>query len=272
MTDSTRDRILEAAGEVFARRGFEHGTVREICARAGVNVAAVNYHFRDKESLYIESVRLAHRRVLENVPPPVWPPETPPEERLRLFVRALCTRMLTSHKLGWPMQLMMRELIEPTGACRAMVEDFIRPQFRTLLDIVDRLSGGRFGEEVLHRMAFSIVGQCMFYHVSAPIVRLLVPDTLADRALDVEKVADHVTRFSLSAIDALARGSGEGNGNGAEVAGRPRDSVEAATDNGDSEVCSVDAPDPSVASAAESRSERVSTGSGRSSGEDRAGT
>ncbi len=218
MADSTRDRILEAAGEVFARQGFEHATVREICARAGVNVAAVNYYFRDKESLYIEAVRLAHNRVLENVPPPVWPPETPPEEQLWLFVRAMCTRMLTSHKLGWPMQLMMRELIEPTGACQAMVEDFIRPQFATLLEIVGRLSGGRFADETLHRIAFSIVGQCMFYHVSAPIVRLLVPETLADGALDVEKVADHVTRFSLGAIAALVRDARNEGGGRTDVA------------------------------------------------------
>lgn len=205
MSDSTRERILEAAGEVFARQGFEHATVREICASAHVNISAVNYYFRDKESLYIEAVRRAHQRVLANVPPAVWPPETPPQEQLRLFVRALCTRMLTSHKLGWPMQLMMRELIEPTIACQAIVEDFIRPQFETLLGVVDRLGGGRFAPEQRYRIAFSIVGQCMFYHVSAPIVRALVPEEWASEALDVERIADHVTRFSLAAIESLAR-------------------------------------------------------------------
>ena len=58
--DKTRQRLLEAAGEIFAEQGFRQTTVRDICARAGANVAAVNYHFGDKEKLYSEVLRFAH--------------------------------------------------------------------------------------------------------------------------------------------------------------------------------------------------------------------
>ena len=58
--DSTKARILEAAGNVFAQKGFEAGTVREICQLADVNLAAINYHFGDKRRLYLAAVSHAY--------------------------------------------------------------------------------------------------------------------------------------------------------------------------------------------------------------------
>ena len=64
--DDPRRRLLETAGQIFAEKGFDGATVREICRRAGVNIAAVNYYFRDKEQLYIEAVKSAACGSLED--------------------------------------------------------------------------------------------------------------------------------------------------------------------------------------------------------------
>jgi AcrR family transcriptional regulator len=48
---NTKDRILDTAERLFARDGFEATSLRAITAEAGVNLAAVNYHFQTKESL-----------------------------------------------------------------------------------------------------------------------------------------------------------------------------------------------------------------------------
>lgn len=60
--DRTRENILAAATELFAEKGFEHVTTREICRAAGVNGALVNYHFRSKEGLYQECLVRVFRR------------------------------------------------------------------------------------------------------------------------------------------------------------------------------------------------------------------
>ena len=66
----TREKVLCAAGKIFADKGFKAATVREICQEAGVNLASVNYYFGDKERLYIAAVRTAHELRVESVPMP----------------------------------------------------------------------------------------------------------------------------------------------------------------------------------------------------------
>src|SRR5277367_4332210 len=92
--DETRRQLLEAAGEVFAEVGFRDATVREICRRAGANIAAINYHFGDKETLYLEVLRYAHGKALAKYPPMQdLPDDAPPEKKLRVFVHSMLQRI-----------------------------------------------------------------------------------------------------------------------------------------------------------------------------------
>src|SRR5690348_12137034 len=83
--DSTREKLLEVAEQIFAERGFDGATVREICLRAGANIAAVNYHFGDKLNLYTEVLRrFAHMLDVERA---IADRTLPPEELLRKIIR-----------------------------------------------------------------------------------------------------------------------------------------------------------------------------------------
>src|SRR6476661_9777404 len=114
--DITRERLLNAAGEVFADKGFESATIREICTRAGANVAAVNYHFGDKEQLYVAAVELAH---CDQGKPPeaTWPSDMPAEQKLVEFIREMMRDMIDRDRPGWQIALIMREMAKPTRAC-----------------------------------------------------------------------------------------------------------------------------------------------------------
>src|SRR5436305_15291656 len=91
----TRQRLIEAAGEIFAEQGRAAARVRDICDRAGTNIAAINYHFGDKTSLYLECLRHARRYLLSKYPIDVAKPGNgTPEQRLRAYVQTLLRRFL----------------------------------------------------------------------------------------------------------------------------------------------------------------------------------
>lgn len=202
----TKQRLLEAAGEVFAEQGFRNATVREICKRAGVNVAAVNYHFREKKSLY--SAVLQH---LANVAIRKYPPtlglegEATAEERLAAFVKSFLFRMLDEGRPAWHGRLMAREMAEPTPVFDELAETICRPLHGLLVSIVREILGDTAVEEEVRLSAASIIGQCLFYYHSRPVIAKLMPEQQYGKE-DIERLAEHITKFSLRALKAKENG------------------------------------------------------------------
>ena len=200
----TRRQLLEAAGGVFAEMGFREATVREICRRAGANIAAVNYHFGDKETLYIEVLRYAHSKALEKYPPLLdVAADAPAEKRLRAFVLSLLLRIFDKGPTSWHGKIMLREMIEPTAALDSLVEERMRPMAGLLWRIVADILGCPLNDERVRRCAFSVVSQCVFYHHCRPVVSRLFPKIESPDKKEIEKLADHITGFSLAAMKHL---------------------------------------------------------------------
>ena len=197
LDQDTQSRIVEAAGQTFADKGFELATVREICQRAKANVAAVNYYFRDKRMLYLAAIRRAHEQALEFAPLPRLADEATDEERLYAFVHALLQRLLGRHD-SWHTQLILRELVAPSEATVELIGQFIRPQFQFAFELVGRLAP-QLTTAQRQRAVFSIVGQCVHYRVAQPIIALLVGPA-EHRQMTCESLARHITNFSLQAL------------------------------------------------------------------------
>src|SRR5215469_8057872 len=147
--ENTRDRILSAAGEIFAEQGFDGATIRAITERAGVNIAAVNYHFRDKAELYARVVvdacaaQAAWRDAMAEA-------AESPEERLRSLIHHFVEYLLDPARPEWRQRLLAREMANPTAALDELVEKNIRP-FRDefLLPVLRELTGGRVSRRQL---------------------------------------------------------------------------------------------------------------------------
>lgn len=196
---ATRQRLLEAALEVFARDGFRGATIERICKKAGANIAAAHYHYGDKRKLYAAVFEHAERRAQADAPAEA-PPTGPPEARLRAVVAAFLRRLLDPGRPAWMAQLLAHELIDPTPALDRLVRRRMRANHEQIASIIRELAPGAPIEAV--RLAtLSIVAQCVFYRNSAAIVSRLYPDL--DAAGEIDRLADHVTRFSLAGIAAL---------------------------------------------------------------------
>ena len=208
--EDTRKRLLDAAGELFAERGFAATNVRDITAAAGTNIAAVNYHFGNKEHLYIEAVRHAARSCDLSAPMPMWSEETAPEQRLRDFIRAFLGRILRSDLPAWHRLLIFREVAQPRpGACEEFVREFVRPTFEVLLRILRDMVPPSVQGPALNMLGGSIVGQCLHYHHARHVIILLVGEDEFN-GYDIDLLTDHVWRFSVAALHGLFPATAKG--------------------------------------------------------------
>lgn len=195
----TRERLLDAAGEVFADRGYEQATIREICRRADANIAGVSYHFGDKKALYIEVIAYAHRCADEYDPShEALNSATPPAERLRHFILTFMQRIGHKGRPAWHARLMAREMASPGAALDHVVRSGVRPKFEALQTILRALNP-KLNERDVELCACSIVGQCLIYHHARPVLSRLFPNLRLD-AREIGQIADHITRFSLDAV------------------------------------------------------------------------
>ena len=112
----TNDRLLAAATEVFADVGYRAATLREICRRGNANIAAVNYHFRDKEQLYTAVLERAVSAGGEGLTQIAPEPASPPEEKLRHFIQHFFRNLLGADRPVQMLRLIAHEMVEPTPA------------------------------------------------------------------------------------------------------------------------------------------------------------
>lgn len=203
---ATRDRLLAAAIELFAARGFEDVTVREICDLARANIAAVNYHFRDKLGLYLAVLGTAidHMRDTSDLTKRVSA-DSSPEQRFRHYVRTYLHRLTaTDGPASWIHRLLRHETSKPTPAATEIFERAIRPRLEYLSGVVAELIGCAPSDPRVARCVMSVQAQCLMYRPDP--FRDAVSSRWPVRSGSTDTIADHIAEFSLAGIRATAGG------------------------------------------------------------------
>ena len=194
--DDTRARLLKAAAETFAEHGYENATIREICSRAGANIALVSYHFGDKLMLYTEVLR--HSRRAAKTPAA----DDDPETALRKMIRAMVERAFENKdQANLLFRMMMHEFVHPTTATARVVDEVLRPVYDRLRELVSAILGLPTDHQTTRLAVHSILGQVAHYTHRTPLLKRLWPEMDMATPEQSEIIANHIAEVTLTYLD-----------------------------------------------------------------------
>ncbi|WP_415854403.1 TetR/AcrR family transcriptional regulator [Sinomonas sp. G460-2] len=202
----TRGRLLETAGLVFAERGFDRATSKEICDRAGTNTAAVNYYFGGIAGLYEAVLEEIPRRLvtIEAISSAMDATDGHAPDRLSAFTGVVVGALTGPAAASWPLRVIARELVAPASIRDGLRLRGMYPGGRLLRALVSELTG-------LPDDHPDVAPACL--SVAAPFLMLLICDRptldalfpgLGLDAADSEALADRIVRFTLGGLTGIA--------------------------------------------------------------------
>lgn len=198
--EETRSRIIEAAGQLFAERGYHDTTSKEICKRAGVNLAAVNYHFGSRDGLYLAVVSEVMRHLLElDYLKQVAASDTSAEEKLAVMIDGLIHSLIEER--SWHTRVWAREILTPSPVLPAITATEAMPRVEIVLPILAELTG--IADDNPKRF-YGLLG------LMSPCLMLLIIDPELPTPLQpifsrpADEIADHIKRFIFSGLRSFA--------------------------------------------------------------------
>jgi len=210
--DPTRERLLDEAEILFAQKGFHAVSIREITSVAQCNLAAVNYHFGNKENLYLEIFRSrvvprAQRLRQTFEKHLAAESELSPSTVIYALAQAFLLGPLSDKERLRHYQLMMREISEPTGAFE-IVEQAIRPLFDTLHGHFASFMPTPLKDKNISLMILSVIAQVLYFNSARQMVK-----RITGSEYDVQfknELINHIVAFSLKGLS-LYQGEKDGD-------------------------------------------------------------
>ncbi|PJB78798.1 MAG: DUF1956 domain-containing protein [Acidobacteria bacterium CG_4_9_14_3_um_filter_49_7] len=200
---ATRGRLLEAASRIFAEKGFRDTTIAEICSEAKANIAAVNYHFNDKETLYRESWRYAYRQSVKKYKfDETVHAKDSVQDWLRAFLKSIVVRILDPECVEF--EIIAHEMSSPTGLLEEILEEEINPQRELIKQFIRTVLGPDVSEQTVRFCHISIMGQCFHLLMHKKASTKAVSKFECFRFDEMNAYLDHLVTFSLAGLSAIS--------------------------------------------------------------------
>ncbi len=202
----TRAQLLEAAGRVFAEKGFDRATGREICDLARANAAAINYYFGGMEGLYAAVIDEAHGRLitLEKLNAAVAG-KRDAREKLETILRLAIDLLTGPISTSWVLRVLTREFLAPSVVLDPLIEREGIPKLRVLKGIVAELMGLPEDHPAVGRGCLTLIAPCGVLLVAdRRMLKRAFPDLYLKRE-NAEALARHLLDYAVAGLAAIGR-------------------------------------------------------------------
>lgn len=198
--DATKARILEAAGRLFAEKGYAATTSKEICEAAGTNITGVNYHFGSRDDLYRTVIHEVQNFLMRSMPlEAIRDAPVDPRQKLELFLDSLSAGDLDYGT--WQVRLWSREMVAPTDIWMEVSQELFRPKLEIIMEIVSAATGIPVDHPLL---------TFCFLHIMSPFMVLMITgnsDQCPHKRVfecDAQVVSSNFKDFLFAGLDRLA--------------------------------------------------------------------
>ncbi|QFY41674.1 DUF1956 domain-containing protein [Candidatus Methylospira mobilis] len=200
----TRSQILRVGGQLFAEKGFDRTTGKEICARAGANTAAINYYFGGMEGLYTTVLLEAHRQLftMETLSA-IVAAEVTAQAKLEAVILQLVDAFTEPSASSWMLRVIGREIVAPSPFLSFFSEQEVMPKCVMLKGIVAELVGLPEEHPVVTRGAFFVIAPCIMMLINdRETLKLLYPNFGFEKS-DNADIVRQMMQFVLGGLAAV---------------------------------------------------------------------
>lgn len=196
----TRNQIVKAAVSLFAEKGFERSSVRDIVTKARVNQAAINYHFKGKDGLYLEVLKIAFERLTDNSGVDAEDLESlSPEQALHRFVRHQLRPLLFQDDLSRYIRMFAWESAHPSKVFRKFIATNSTSYLSAAVAVVRRFLPPQAADRAAMVAAICLMGQCSVFVRNRELFgqdpfRLTIDEPFVDG------LADLITRVAIGGL------------------------------------------------------------------------
>ncbi len=193
----TKERLLEAACEMFAQKGYTDCSVAEITGLAGANKAAINYYFGSKEKLYQKAWRKEFTEAIKKYPVDGGVAQNAPAaERLRGHIQSFFRRVADPQNREFDIVKNNKSDVEMI--LREVMKKSLDPVREHLEGIVREIAGSKVALKDIKLCCLSIKSQCIDIGLNKKPTQQVSHRPPVEG--DIEEIAEHIFNFSYAGI------------------------------------------------------------------------